>query len=84
LSSSISVNAAIFDGKEASFCFYPSKPLTESPIIWTNHPSFLAMFQSHFENIWKSAQCAIELTKKLNSTHKLKNKETFKTKQHFF
>jgi sugar-specific transcriptional regulator TrmB len=54
LSSSISVNAAIFDGKEASFCFYPSKPLTESPIIWTNHPSFLAMFQSHFESIWKS------------------------------
>jgi len=62
-SSSLSVNAAIFDGKEASFCFYPSKPLTESPIIWTNHPSFLTMFQSYFENVWESAQCAIEITK---------------------
>ena len=55
-SSSLCVSGAIFDGKEATFSFYPSKPLTESPIIWTNHPSFLAMFQSHFENIWKSAR----------------------------
>jgi sugar-specific transcriptional regulator TrmB len=54
-STSLCVNAAIFDGKEASFCFYPSKPLTESPIIWTNHPSFLAMFQNYFENIWESS-----------------------------
>jgi sugar-specific transcriptional regulator TrmB len=61
--SSLCVNAAIFDGKEASFCFYPSKPLTESPIIWTNHPSFLAMFQSYFENIWESAQCATGIPK---------------------
>ena len=62
---SLSVNAAIFDDKEGSFCFYPSKPLSESPIIWTNHPSFLAMFQSHFENIWESAQCATGITKSI-------------------
>jgi sugar-specific transcriptional regulator TrmB len=60
---SLCVNAAIFDGKEATFSFYPSKPLTESPVIWTNHPSFLAMFQSYFENIWKSAENADDLTK---------------------
>jgi sugar-specific transcriptional regulator TrmB len=54
-SGALCVNAAIFDGKEATFSFYPSRPLTESPIIWTNHPSFLAMFQSYFENIWESA-----------------------------
>jgi HTH-type transcriptional regulator, sugar sensing transcriptional regulator len=59
---SLSVNAAIFDGKEATFSFYPSKPLTESPVIWTNHPSFLAMFQSYFENIWKLAESANEIT----------------------
>ena len=63
LSCPLCVNAAIFDGKEASFSFYPSKPLTESPIIWTNHPSFLAMFQSYFENIWASAQYATEIIK---------------------
>jgi sugar-specific transcriptional regulator TrmB len=62
-SSSLCVNAAIFDGKEATFCFYPSKPLTESPIVWTNHPSFLAMFQSYFENIWESAHSATGITK---------------------
>jgi hypothetical protein len=59
---SLSVYAAIFDGKEATFSFYPSKPLTESPVIWTNHPSFLAMFQSYFENIWKSAESANDPT----------------------
>jgi HTH-type transcriptional regulator, sugar sensing transcriptional regulator len=59
----LGVNAAIFDGKEASFCFYPSRPLTESPIVWTNHPSFLAMFQSYFENIWESAHSATGITK---------------------
>ena len=48
-------NAAIFDKKEATFNFYPSKPLKESPIIWTNHPSFLSMFKDHFRNAWKSA-----------------------------
>jgi len=53
---SLCVNAAIFDGKEATFSFYPSKPLTESPVIWTNHPSFLAMFQSYFDKTWESAQ----------------------------
>jgi len=63
LSCPLSVNAAIFDGKEATFSFYPSKPLTESPVIWTNHPSFLAMFQSYFENIWKTAESANEITK---------------------
>ena len=69
-SSTLCVNAAIFDGKEASFCFYPSKPLQESPIIWTNHPSFLVMFQSYFENIWASSQCATETTKKtIHSTN---------------
>ena len=48
-------NAGIFDKKEATFNFYPSKTLKESPIIWTNHPSFLSMFKDHFRNAWKLA-----------------------------
>jgi sugar-specific transcriptional regulator TrmB len=48
-------NSAVFDGKEATFNFYPSRILAESPIIWTNHPTFLSMAQEHFEKHWKSA-----------------------------
>lgn len=48
-------NMGIFDKKEATFNFYPSKSLKESPIIWTNHPSFLSMCKDHFNNAWKSA-----------------------------
>ncbi len=49
-------NAATFDEKEATFTFFPSKALTDSPIIWTNHPSFLSMCNDHFETEWKQSQ----------------------------
>jgi sugar-specific transcriptional regulator TrmB len=52
----LKTNSAIFDGKEASFNLFPSKSIAEAPIIWTNHPSFLAMCQDHFEAVWKSAR----------------------------
>ena len=55
-SRSLHTNCVVFDGKEACFCFYPAKPLAKSPIIWTNHPSFLEMFQNYFEAIWKTAK----------------------------
>jgi sugar-specific transcriptional regulator TrmB len=51
----IKTNAGIFDMNEATFNFYPSKSLKESPVIWTNHPTFLAMYEDHFDKIWKSA-----------------------------
>jgi sugar-specific transcriptional regulator TrmB len=51
----LKTNAGIFDNKEATLNFYPSKLLKESPIIWTNHPSFLSMCKDHFNNAWKSA-----------------------------
>lgn len=51
----LKTNAAIFDQKEATINFFPSKPLVESPIIWTNHPSFISMCQDHFKAIWKTA-----------------------------
>jgi sugar-specific transcriptional regulator TrmB len=49
-------NAAIFDWNEASFNFYPSKAIAESPMIWTNHPSLLIGFQDHFEKLWTTAE----------------------------
>jgi len=54
---SLTVNAALFDTKEATFNFFPSKSVAESPIIWTNHPSFLSIFQGYFDNLWESAVC---------------------------
>ena len=49
-------NLGICDSKEATFNFYPSKSLKESPLIWTNHPSFISMAQDHFDKVWKSAK----------------------------
>lgn len=52
----LKTNSAIFDQKEAAVNLLPTKALAEAPIIWTNHPSFLAMCQDHFETVWKSAR----------------------------
>jgi sugar-specific transcriptional regulator TrmB len=49
-------NIAIFDGKETTFNFYPGKSLKESPIVWTNNPSFILMAQDHFDKVWKSSR----------------------------
>jgi sugar-specific transcriptional regulator TrmB len=48
-------NVAIFDGKEAMVTVYPATGLTESPCIWTNHSSLLAIYQDHFETVWRRA-----------------------------
>jgi sugar-specific transcriptional regulator TrmB len=45
-------NLAIFDGREATFTFFPSKALGHSPLILTNHSGFITMAQDHFERIW--------------------------------
>ena len=52
----LKTNLGIFDNKEASFNFFASNPLAESPIIVTNHPGFLSMCNDHFDKIWKSAK----------------------------
>jgi Predicted transcriptional regulators len=52
----LKINASLFDGKEASFSFYPSKALAETPMVWTNHPSLLVGFRDHFENVWGSSE----------------------------
>jgi len=55
-STPLKTNAAIFDQNEVLISFFPSKPLAEAPVLWTNHPSFISMCQDHFEKIWKTAQ----------------------------
>lgn len=52
----LTTNAAIFDDKEATINYFQGKPLGESPIIWTNHPSFIRMCRDHFDKVWKSSQ----------------------------
>ena len=47
---------AIFDNKEATISYFPSKPLGASPILLTNHQSFVSMARDHFEAIWKKAE----------------------------
>jgi HTH-type transcriptional regulator, sugar sensing transcriptional regulator len=51
-SDKLKINASLFDIREASFSFYPSKTLSETPMVWTNHPSLLISFRDHFENVW--------------------------------
>jgi sugar-specific transcriptional regulator TrmB len=48
------VNSAMFDYKEATFNYYPSKPLGSSPLIVTNHPSFIELSRGYFESLWLS------------------------------
>jgi len=54
--SPLQTNTGIFDAKYATFNFFPAKPLGESPLLFTNHISFLSMAQDHFEKVWESAE----------------------------
>jgi sugar-specific transcriptional regulator TrmB len=54
--SPLKTNAAIFDQNEVTINFFPSQSIAESPIIWTNHPSFISMCQDHFNTVWKTAR----------------------------
>jgi hypothetical protein len=49
-----SINSAVFDNKEVTFNYYPSKSLGASPLIVTNHPSFLDLSKGYFEALWTS------------------------------
>jgi sugar-specific transcriptional regulator TrmB len=54
--SPLKTNAAIFDQREVTINFFPSQHLAESPVILTNHPSFISMCQDHFSILWKTAR----------------------------
>jgi sugar-specific transcriptional regulator TrmB len=49
-------NLAFFDEQEVTINFFPSKSLTESPIIVTRHPSFIRMSIDHFNAVLQSTQ----------------------------
>jgi len=49
-------NCGVFDEQEATINFFPSKSLTESPIILTRHPSIIRMCADHFKIVLQSAQ----------------------------
>jgi sugar-specific transcriptional regulator TrmB len=48
-------NGAIFDRKIASINFFPGKSLSDSPFIYTNHPSLISMLEDQFEKIWNTS-----------------------------
>ena len=48
------INSAVFDRKEATFNYHPCKNLGASPLIVTNHPSFIELTLGYFESIWIS------------------------------
>jgi sugar-specific transcriptional regulator TrmB len=52
--SPLDTNAAIFDDREVTVNFFLSQSLAESPLVWTNHPSFISMCRDHFTAIWNS------------------------------
>jgi sugar-specific transcriptional regulator TrmB len=49
-----SVNSAMFDYKEVTFNYYPEKSLGSSPLIITNHPSFIELSKGYFQSLWTS------------------------------
>jgi sugar-specific transcriptional regulator TrmB len=51
----LKTNGAIFDDKEVSINFFPSKSLSESPFIWSNHPSLISMLEDQFEKHWSNS-----------------------------
>ncbi len=57
-------NLLMIDKTEALLTLYPKMDLGGSPLLWTNHPELLAIYQDYFEGIWKKAQ-AIPLGKDL-------------------
>lgn len=48
------INSVIFDKEEVSLSYYPERPIVDSPLILTNHPSLVAFAQNSFEQKWKS------------------------------
>jgi len=48
-------NLLIVDKKEALLTLYPKADLM-SPLLWTNHPELLGVYQDYFNCIWNVAQ----------------------------
>jgi sugar-specific transcriptional regulator TrmB len=46
-------NILIIDKREAIITLHPKVDLGASPVLWTNHPEFIAIFQDYFQELWK-------------------------------
>ena len=46
---------ALFDEKQAYLVTSPEKALVDSPILWSNHPSFVSIIHDYFELAWTNA-----------------------------
>ncbi len=46
-------NILILDKSEAIITLHPKLDLGASPVLWTNHPEFLMIFQDYFQDLWK-------------------------------
>lgn len=47
---------ALYDKKEVYIYVIPAADMTESPALWSNNPSLVAMAEDSFETKWKTAQ----------------------------
>ena len=47
---------AMYDKKEVYIYVIPTANMTESPALWSNNPSLVAMAEDSFETKWKTAQ----------------------------
>jgi sugar-specific transcriptional regulator TrmB len=47
---------ALYDKKEVYIYLMPSADMTDSPALWSNNPSIVAMAEDYFETLWKTAQ----------------------------
>jgi len=45
----------MYDKKEVFIFVKPNADLKESPALWSNDPSLLAMVKDYFEILWKTA-----------------------------
>lgn len=52
-------NFVVFDKREAAFNCSPGKSLNEAMTLWTNHPNLVAIFEDHYETLWRNAEVIV-------------------------
>jgi hypothetical protein len=55
----------VVDGKEAIVTLDPLMELGASPVLWTNHPEMLTIYNDYFETLWSKTRvfCLKEFNK---------------------
>jgi Predicted transcriptional regulators len=46
----------IFDHTQIALAYSPNSRFTKGPDLWSNHPAFLAAYQTYFNSIWIKAE----------------------------